>query len=192
MKKIKSFLIAVLILILVFIIGFFGINVAMKIVVGHGNEVKVPDIIGMNYAVARKQCKGFKLYVQEEELLHNDEIEKGRIISQNPHPNILTKKYRTISVVVSKGPEMVRIPYLDNLSIREAKLKLENAGLFLGNKIYRYSDVVKKNRIVYSRPNADDLIARKSEVDVIISLGELPDASDKYDKYKNLLEGAGD
>ena len=120
MKKVKSFLIAVLILILVFIIGFFGINVAMKIVVGHGNEVKGPDIIGMNYAVARKQCKGFKLYVQEEELLHNDEIEKGRIISQNPHPNILTKKYRTISVVVSKGPEMVRIPLFVSLSCREA------------------------------------------------------------------------
>ncbi|HHE37732.1 MAG TPA: PASTA domain-containing protein [Candidatus Cloacimonetes bacterium] len=191
MKKINPYLIALSILLIAFIIGFFAVNMFMKLVVGHGNEVKVPNIVAMDFEVARKNCKDLKLYVQQSESIHNNDLEKGRIISQEPHHGIMTKKFRTIKVVVSKGPEMVRIPYLDNLGVMEAKMKLENAGLFLGKKIFRYSDYVKKDKVIFSQPMADELIARKSKIDVIISLGKLPEVSPKHDKYKNLLDDAG-
>jgi len=92
-----------------------------------------------------------------------------------------------VEVVVSNGPEMVRIPFLYNLSAREAKLKLENAGLQIGEKIYRYSDEVDKNKVVYSQPVADELIAKRSPVDVIISLGSYTPSSSE-NKWKNLLD----
>ena len=98
----------------------------------------------------------------------------------------MTKKYRTVSVVLSNGPEMVRIPYLDNLSIVEAKLKLENAGLFLGEKVFRYSDEVKKGKVIYSQPMADELIPKKSKK-IIISLGKYTTSSGDDNKWKNLL-----
>jgi len=192
MRKIKPYLIVVSILMAAFILGFLGINLIMKLVVGHRNEVKVPNIVGLNYEVARKNSKDLKLYVQENESIHNDDFEKGKIISQEPYHDIMTKKFRTIKVIVSKGPEMVRIPYLDNLSEMEARLKLENAGLFLGKKIFRYSDYVKKDKVIFSQPMADEQIARKSKIDVIISLGKLPEASPKHDKYKKLLDDAGE
>jgi serine/threonine-protein kinase len=99
----------------------------------------------------------------------------------------MTKKHRTVHVVISKGPEMVRIPYLDNLSIVEAKLKLENAGLSLGKKVFRYSNEVDKGNIVNSRPMADELIPKKSDVDVVISLGKYTTSSGDDNKWKNLL-----
>ncbi|MBT4333356.1 MAG: PASTA domain-containing protein, partial [Candidatus Cloacimonetes bacterium] len=114
-------------------------------------------------------------------------IEKGKIISQKPNPGIMTKKYRTISVVLSNGPEMVRIPYLDNLSIVQAKLKLENAGLFIGEKVFRYSDEVAKGKVIYSQPLADELIPKKSEVEVIVSLGKYTTSSGDDNKWKDLL-----
>ncbi len=189
MKKIGSFLLACLLLILIFVAGFFLVNLIMKLVVGHGNEVKVPNLINLDYNVAQKICNENNLYLHEAEVVNNDEIEKGRIISQNPHPNIMTKRFRTVDVAVSNGPEMVRIPFLYNLSVVEAKLKLENAGLSLGNKIYRYSDDVQEGKVVYSQPVADELIAKRSPVDVIISLGKYSSSSSSGNKWKNLLQG---
>lgn len=187
MAKIKLILMVVGILVGLFIIAFFGTDLIMKIIVGHGNEVQVPLLIDEDYEVARKNCKDMKLYLEQSEIVHDENIEKGRIISQNPNPGIMTKKYRTVSVVVSNGPEMVRIPYLDNLSIVEAKLKLENAGLFLGEKVFRYSDEVAKGNVIYSQPMADELIPKKSEVEIIVSLGKYTSSSGDDNKWKELL-----
>ncbi|HCX73013.1 MAG TPA: hypothetical protein DHM37_04775 [Candidatus Cloacimonas sp.] len=91
-------------------------------------------------------------------------------------------------MVVSEGPEMVRIPFLENLTLSAAKLKLENVGLKLGEKKYRYSDEVEADKIIYSQPFADELIPRNSSVDVVVSLGKLPQVSDKREEYKSLLD----
>ena len=160
----------------------------MKVIVGHDNEVQAPLLIGQDYEVARKTCKQMKLYVEQNELIHDENIEKGKIISQKPNPGIMTKKYRTVSVVISNGPEMVRIPYLDNLSVVEAKLKLENAGLSLGEKVFRYTDEVKKGNVIYSQPMADELIPRTSGVKIIVSLGKYTSSSGDDNKWKNLLD----
>jgi eukaryotic-like serine/threonine-protein kinase len=186
MQTFKSYLKAFICLIVIFVIGFFLVNLVMKLVVGHGNEVLVPNLVNTNYNVAIKICEGNKLYLQQIELVNNDEYEKGRIISQTPHPNIKTKKFRTVEVAVSNGPEMVRIPFLYNFNLIEAKLKLENAGLKLGKKIYRYSGDVEEGKVVYSEPVADELIAKRSAVDVIVSLGKYSSESPN-NKWKNLL-----
>ena len=188
MQKLKGFFIAVGILILVFIVAFFATDIIMKIIVGHRNEVIVPDLHGMNYEIARKNCKELKLYVTQSEIVYHEEIEKGKIISQTPNPEIMTKKYRTINVIVSDGQELVRIPYLDNLKVVEAKLKLENAGLTLGEKIFRYSDEVTKGKIIYSQPMADELIPKKSPIDVVISLGKYTSSSSSDNKWMDLLD----
>jgi serine/threonine-protein kinase len=187
MKKIGSFIIACLIMIVVFIIGFFGINFLMKLIVGHGNEVPVPNLINMDFNVAQKLCNENNLYLHEMEVVNSEEFDKGRIISQNPHPNIMTKRFRTVDVVISNGPEMVRIPFLYNYTVVEAKLKLENAGLKLGKKIYRYSEDVDEGKVVYSQPVADELIAKRSPVDVIISLGKYSTTSGSGNRWRNML-----
>ncbi len=189
MIKIKAFLIACGIMLLLFIAGFIGINIVMSLITGTGNEVVVPDIVGQQFDVARKICRDLNLYVQQVEMRHDDEIEQNRIITQTPEANKTTKINRTVEVVVSKGPELVRVPYLDNISELEAKIRLDNIGLKLGEKIYRYSDEVTKDRIIYSQPLADDFVPKGSAVNIIISLGELPDASHRRDRYRNILEG---
>lgn len=187
MIKLKAILTVLTVLTGLFIIAFFGTDLIMKLIVGHGNEVQVPLLIGEDYEVARKNSKEMKLYLEKTDVVHDENIEKGKIISQIPNPGIMTKKYRTVNVVVSNGPEMVRIPYLDNLSVVEAKLKLENAGLFLGEKVFRYSDEVAKGNVIFSQPMADELIPRKSEVEIIVSLGKYTTSTGDDNKWKELL-----
>ena len=188
MKKVLGFLKAVLVLIILFIIGFLSFNLFMKIMVDHKQEEKTPNVVGMSFETARQVCKKNNLYLEEIKRINNDDFPQGQIISQEPNPGIMTKRFRTVKVVVSDGPEMVSIPYLANLSVTQAKLTLENAGLKLGEKNYRYSDEVQKDLVVKSSPLAEERIPRGSSVDVIISLGQIQGSNNKYDKYKDLLD----
>ena len=186
-KHIKAFFIAVFILLLSYIVGFLGINILMKIVVKHKNEVVTPDLLNLSFDSAVNKCKKLNLYVQADKYVNSKDVPKDKIISQDPHSGIKIKKFRTINLVVSKGPELVRIPYLDNLTVSKAKLKLQNAGLFLGKKKYQYSNALIKGKIISSEPYADDLIPRGEKVDVIISLGKLRAGKSSQNKYKILL-----
>ncbi|MCF7912749.1 MAG: PASTA domain-containing protein [Candidatus Cloacimonetes bacterium] len=188
MKKIAGFFKAVLLLILLFLIGFLSFNLFMKILVDHKHEEKTPSVVGMSFETARQVCRNNNLYLEEVKRLNNDDLPQGQIISQNPNPGIMTKRFRTVKVVVSDGPEMVVIPFLANLTVIQAKMKLQNAGLMLGEKNYRYSDEVQKDLVMLSNPLAGQPTPRGSKIDVIVSLGKIQGSDNKYDKYKDLLD----
>jgi hypothetical protein len=42
---------------------------------------------------------------------------------------------------------------------------------------------------MYSQPIADEFVPRGSKIDIIVSLGDLPDASQRRDRYRDILEG---
>jgi len=90
MINLKAILITIGILVGLFIITFFGTDLIMKLIVGQGNEVQVPLLLGEDYEVARKTCKNMNLYVEQSDLIHDENIEKGKIISQKPNPGIKT------------------------------------------------------------------------------------------------------
>jgi len=189
--KFKSFLIAASMMLLLFLIGFFGVNIIMKLFVGHEDEVKVPNLIGMNFDVARKNCSDLKLYLKQTDAQNSDEYAKGKIINQSPHQDIMTKAGRTIEVVVSLGSELMKVPYLDSITETEAEVRLSNAGLKIGKKEQRYNDKIEAGKIIYSVPAADELVPKGSKVNIVVSLGKVPDSPDK-DRWKNLLDKAGE
>jgi len=186
-KKIGAFSLAILALLALFVIVFFSTDIIMKLVVGHSNEVVVPDLSGKNINVAIKECKAANLYVEVEQRVNDAAWEKDSVISQNPHSGIKTKKFRTVKVVVSDGPEMIRMPNLANFTLAEVKLKLSNLDLILGNVAYRYSNEVPKGNVIKSYPLAEDMIARKSSVDIYESLGMIKNSSSES-KWNDLLD----
>jgi serine/threonine-protein kinase len=184
----KAILLSIILLLIVFILGFVSMNIIMKIVVAHKNEVVTPMLVNKTFNSAVKICKKNGLYAKVDKYINSKDIPKDKVISQEPHAGIKIKKYRTVKLVVSKGPELVRIPYLDNLSASEAKIKLENAGLFLGKKKYQYSKDLPKGKIIYSQPYADDLIPRGGKVDIVISLGKLKTGKSNSSRYRKYLK----
>jgi serine/threonine-protein kinase len=164
----------------------------MNLVVRHGREVVVPNITGLNFDSAREQCKKLDLYVKQVDKKYNNSFERGSIINQKPNPNINTKRNSTIEVIVSLGPELVKVPYLDNITIQEARIRLNNANLKLGTKGYRYSSDVKKGKIISSSPIAEDLVPKGSKVKILISLGEVPTSNTNKSKYLKLLDNLDD
>ena len=66
------------------------------------------------------------------------EMPRGTVLKQNPKANSQVKKNRKIFLTLNAiNLEMVSMPRLVGLSIRQARLALQNAGLILGDIEYR-------------------------------------------------------
>ena len=184
--------VALLLLGVVFALGFFGVNIYMEHFTGHENEVQVPDIEGKLFDVARKECRGMNLYVQEVESQHSDTIEKGVIISQKPRAGFTAKSGRAIEVVVSAGPETVDVPSLFNLSVTEATDVLVAAGLKPGQEVHQFNDKVASGRIFFSEPATGTEVGKGSLVKLYVSSGDWPSGTRPRHDHERLLDDAGD
>ena len=153
-----------------------GTDMIMKTIVGHRTKICVPSLENIHFNVAKEKCKNLDLYLTQIDFANSENVEKNHIISQKPSPNIMTTKYNTIEVLISSGPAKIRIPFLIDLMVPQAKLKLENAGLKLGEKIFRYSEEVVEGKVIYSQPMSDELIVKNSTVNIIVSLGKFNDS----------------
>lgn len=164
-------------------------SVIFVIVAGkNDNQVvsAVPDVVGEEEADAEKKLldKGFRV---SKEYAYDAEVEKGKVISQNPGANVKKTKGTRITIVISEGPETEKIP--SNLVGKDAKevqdalkeLKFEvsiieqyNADQEKG-KVFDIKDAETEKSVV----GADHPIG--STLKVYVSLGEEPGTEDVED-----------
>ncbi len=137
--------------------------------------VEVPDVIGMEYKDAQTEASlvGLELEKQNEGV-HHPEIPEGKIISQYPVGGERVRQTRKIMVTLSKGPEVLTVPDLINLTIREAEVILDNHNLAIGEKELQYSDEVEKDRIISQQPEPGEEIGQEIEINLLISNGPQP------------------
>jgi len=141
----------------------------MPTVVKQNEVLRVPDIV--EYQVKEAQEKlaqtGFVLVVDAEEF--DQQVNKGAIISQNPAAFTLTKKGRRIHVIVSKVPQLVKMRDLTGISLRQAKIFIQEMGLEIGQVFRIYSTKIPKNVVVKQGIAPDSLVPLGTEVDLTIS-----------------------
>ncbi len=101
----------------------------VEYVVSRGVEtVAVPDVVGKKRSTAESTLDdaGFKVSRSEQ---FSDTVEAGIVISQNPSKGLEVAKGSTVRIVVSKGPERVKVPAVIGQSEADARATIENAGL---------------------------------------------------------------
>ena len=88
--------------------------------------IRFPDLVDAPADDAKKQLEdlGFEVKSSEE---HSSTVEAGRVIRQDPRTGE-GKKGDTVNLVVSLGPEMVKVPGVRLKSAAEAQQLLEDAG----------------------------------------------------------------
>ncbi|WP_437053770.1 Stk1 family PASTA domain-containing Ser/Thr kinase [Streptomyces sp. enrichment culture] len=101
---------------------------AVALVVSKGRPVDVPDVTGDDLDEARTELTeaGLKVKVAEERV--NSEHDSGQVARQTPEPGGKAAEGDTVTLTVSKGPEMVEVPDVVGDSVDAAKQKLEDAG----------------------------------------------------------------
>ncbi len=116
-------------IILLFMLSLGGTYIALT--AGKVADVQIPDVVGKTSDEAKSiiEENNLKFEIKSEE--YDEEIEAGKIISQDPafKPNYSIKEKSTISVVVSKGQKIVTVPKVTGKEIQEAEDELTELGL---------------------------------------------------------------
>lgn len=139
-----------------------------------GKEVQVPDLHNMEMKEAREILAAHGLKIAEAGRNFSDEIEKDRIISQTPAAEQTVKTGREIAVIVSKGPEMVTVPYVVGLMQGDAQIQLRNNGLSLGEVDQSHDDRFQTGTVISQSPLSGGEAIKGAKVDLLISKGKAP------------------
>ncbi|WP_329340120.1 Stk1 family PASTA domain-containing Ser/Thr kinase [Streptomyces sp. NBC_00663] len=101
---------------------------AVALVVSKGSRVDVPDVTGESLEDAKADLTeaGLKVKVATEQV--NSEYDKGQVAAQTPGEGSEAAEGDTVTLTISKGPEMVEVPDVVGDSVDDAKAALEAAG----------------------------------------------------------------
>ncbi|MFJ3135083.1 Stk1 family PASTA domain-containing Ser/Thr kinase [Streptomyces sp. NPDC086843] len=101
---------------------------AVKLTVSKGSPVDLPDVTGDDPEDARAELEeaGLKVEIASERV--TSEHDAGTVARQTPGAGGQAAEGDTVTLTLSKGPEMVEVPDVVGDSVDEAREKLEGAG----------------------------------------------------------------
>ncbi|MEV5876536.1 Stk1 family PASTA domain-containing Ser/Thr kinase [Streptomyces sp. NPDC052101] len=101
---------------------------AIALTVSKGSPVDVPDVTGDDLNDAKKELTdaGLKVKIASEQV--NSEYDKGKVARQTPGDGSQAAEGDTVTLTLSKGPEMVEVPDVTGDSVDDAHKALEGAG----------------------------------------------------------------
>lgn len=171
-KRLKIAL-AILILILVTQIFIF----AKFFLGGPGNkegQISAPDLYNLTLDEAQRSLDKLNLNIRvniEDE--YSNEVEKGKIISQQPMSGATLQEGDTVTLVLSKGPMKGYIPNVLGLTLGEAENILKENKLSLGNIKYEYSDTYNNGIVIAQDPKSGSESNQEwGTVNVVVSKGK--------------------
>ncbi|MFZ4175788.1 Stk1 family PASTA domain-containing Ser/Thr kinase [Streptomyces griseoincarnatus] len=101
---------------------------AVKLTVSKGSPVDVPDLTGDDPEDARAELEEAGLKVEIADGRIHSEHDAGKVARQTPGAGGEAAEGDTVTLTLSKGPEMVEVPDVVGDSVDEARDKLEGAG----------------------------------------------------------------
>ncbi|MDR1761363.1 MAG: PASTA domain-containing protein [Bacteroidales bacterium] len=174
-SKLKTILINLGILTLVCIVAILVFRGWLSSYTNHGVSIEVPDF--QNFTIAEAQVlaeqKNITIVVADTVF---DETKKGNIIvSTKPSAGEFVKEQRTIYATINSGsPLMVRLPKLVNMSLRQAQINIESAGLTIGTIDYmpgRANDYVLEAHYKNKPIAAGTRIPKGSKINLVVEKG---------------------
>jgi hypothetical protein len=137
-------------------------------------EVVVPNLVGKRLADAKTMGieQKFELKIVDEEF--RDKEPNGTIFKQAENPGNKVKQGKAIGVWVSKGPRMVEVPDVRDMTFDKARRVLESKGLRLGSYRGEYDPLTPKGTVLRQMPEPGENRARGTKIDLVISRGEEP------------------
>ena len=195
-KKHKALSFVIVAIILFFVA--FGATMGIVELV-NPNDVQIPDLVNKTQDEAEQIVKELKLKLVVKSEEYNENVEEGKIISQDPayQENYTIKEHSEISVVISKGTETVEVPDVVGKTREEAEKLLKDAGLVA--EITEENDEKVEAGIVLSQDIEDgETVNKGSTVKLVVSKGsgivnvEVPSLVGKTEQEaRNLLTEAG-
>lgn len=172
----KKFFINLAISLLVLVLLFFGLVKYLDIYTAHGEEYVMPDFYGQTLheidSAGYSDLYDFAVI----DSLYDESNKPGAVVIQNPLPGSKVKKGRNVYFsVVASTPELVIMPDLRDLTLRQAINIIELNKLNTGKLIYQPS--FDKNAVLEQFYNGDtiypgDTLVKGALIDLVIGSGD--------------------
>lgn len=139
-----------------------------------GSYANVPSVVTLDKAAAQEKLTdaGFKVRFGTSE--YDDKIPLDSVIRTDPGPGDRAGKGSTVTVTLSRGPDVHAVPTVKGKSLEEAQSLLKAANLEVGTISQRYHETIREGRVITTDPVAGELKARGSAIDIIVSRGPRP------------------
>lgn len=146
-------------------------SVIMPRFVRHGSEVEVPNVMTLPLSEAVLRLQEVGLSVRDTLVNASPTVEAGRVMDQAPRPGTRLKPDRALRLVVSGGRREQRVPELAGVTLRSARLTVNEEGYELGDVIRVPSEKVARNFVVASDPPPHEIAARGERISLLVSDG---------------------
>ncbi|MFW5793514.1 MAG: PASTA domain-containing protein [Bacteroidota bacterium] len=141
----------------------------------HGRTITVPDFEGMYLEDVEHVTARLNLRYVINDSIFDSSREKGTIAGQDPVPGSQVKKNRTVYLTsVAKLPEMVAMPEITDLSLRQAISVLKSLHIRVGKLIYEQD--IAQNAVIRPLYNQGTIepgtqIERGTYIDLVLGKG---------------------
>ncbi|MDD5603070.1 MAG: Stk1 family PASTA domain-containing Ser/Thr kinase, partial [Eubacteriales bacterium] len=135
-------------------------------------DFTVGDYIGRNYYDVRDELEKEGI-VAKDIRIYSHEHNKDEIIDQEISPGKTMKAggLSTLELIVSRGPELYRVPELKGREYREAQLILETEGSLLVTIIDEFSARVEPGLVTRTEPQSNSDVVKGTEIMLFRSRG---------------------
>ncbi|NEB37822.1 Stk1 family PASTA domain-containing Ser/Thr kinase [Streptomyces sp. SID14515] len=148
--------------------------------INSGQFTQVPSLLGQTQRTAEQRLSDEGLGLKGVDRVFSDTIERGSVVSSDPASGARIRGNGSVKLVVSRGPEIVRVPDVVGSSLADARRALKKVGLAPGMVTKEFSEDVARGEVIRTDPRAGTDRNPDTAVALVVSKGapvDVPDVS---------------
>lgn len=161
----------------------------IHVVVSKGQQITVPNLVGFDAGEAENILASAGLVYKVKQEVYSDDVESGRVISQEAEAGTEAEPGQTVYVTVSKGEELITVPNVTNVPLEEAEDTLTKAKLTYETE-EAYDDNVTSGNIVSQDIESGTEVEKGTTIKLVKSLGKKPTAQSTAAPKKSSNSGS--
>ncbi|MFJ6612260.1 Stk1 family PASTA domain-containing Ser/Thr kinase [Streptomyces sp. NPDC091289] len=148
--------------------------------INSGQFTQVPSLLGQTQKTAEQRLSDEGLGLKGVDRVFSDTVERGSVVSSDPASGARIRGNGSVKLVVSRGPEIVRVPDVVGNSLADARRSLKKVGLAPGMVTKEFSEDVARGDVIRTDPRAGTDRNPDTAVALVVSKGapvEVPDVT---------------
>ncbi|MFB7309291.1 Stk1 family PASTA domain-containing Ser/Thr kinase [Streptomyces sp. NPDC056192] len=146
--------------------------------INSGQFTRVPSLLGQTEKAARERLSDSGLELKGVDRAYSDDVDRGKVISSDPKSGARIRGNGSVKIVVSRGPEIVKVPDVRGTGLAEARRALKKVGLVPGMVTKEFSEDIGQSEVIRTDPGAGAERHPDSAVALVVSKGSPVDVPD--------------
>ncbi|WP_328317027.1 Stk1 family PASTA domain-containing Ser/Thr kinase [Streptomyces sp. NBC_00388] len=146
--------------------------------INSGQFTRVPSLLGQPEKSATSRLSAAGLDVKKTERKFSDTYDRGQVMNSSPASGARIRDNGAVSLVVSRGPRIVRVPHVQGEPLAQAKKELAKAGLAAGMVTKEFSDETGRGKVIRTDPASGTERHADSAIALVVSKGAPVDVPD--------------